>query len=80
MVIILAQESDSPVFLGEDLLAYLVLALGAALFIGNLLAMVRPPPESREGDLPRAPLARTVIMGLLGLVAAIWALASLIAG
>jgi hypothetical protein len=30
-------------FLGEDLLAYLVLALGAAMAIGSLAALVRPP-------------------------------------
>jgi hypothetical protein len=79
-VAVLAQEGDAPVFLGEDLLAYLVLALGAALFLGNLLAVVRPPARSREGDLPRAPLVRSVAMAVLGLVAAVWALASLVTG
>src|SRR5688500_9889715 len=105
-------------FLGEDLLAYLVLALGGALFVGNVLAVVRPPAEPREGDLPRAPgprrlpaaapgrallvghraggrpppaetregdlarapVARSVTMAAVGLVAAVWALASLVAG
>jgi len=65
------------VFLGEDLLAWLILALGGALFAGNLMALIKPPPP-KEGDLPRAPLWRSVLMGGIGLVAAIWSLASLI--
>ena len=64
-------------FLGDDLLAYLVLALGAALFVGNLMALVKPPPP-KEGDLARAPIGRSVLMGLIGLVAAVWSLASLL--
>ena len=65
------------VFLGDDLLIWLVLALGGALFAGNLLALVKPPPP-KEGDLAKAPVGRSVLMGLIGLVAAVWALASLI--
>jgi len=66
-------------FLGEDLLAYLVLALGGALAVGNALALVRPPQKDlAEGDLPRAPVVRTVIMAVVGAIAAVWALASLI--
>jgi hypothetical protein len=69
------------VFLGDDLLAWLVLALGGALFVGNVAALVRPPAEPREeGALSRAPLIRSLLMGALGLVAAIWALGSLITG
>jgi hypothetical protein len=69
------------VFLGDDLLAWLVLALGGALFVGNVAAIARPPAEPREeGALERAPLVRSVLMGGLGLVAAIWALGSLIIG
>lgn len=65
-------------FLGDDLLAWLVLALGGALFAGNLLALVKPPPPPKEGDLAKAPVGRSVVMGLVGLVAAVWALASLV--
>jgi len=65
------------VFLGDDLLAYLVLALGGALFAGNLMALIKPPPP-KEGDLAKAPVARSVLMGLIGLIAAVWALASLL--
>ena len=64
-------------FLGNDLLAWLILALGGALFAGNLMALVKPPPP-QEGDLAKAPLGRSVLMGVIGLVAAVWALASLI--
>ena len=42
-------------FLGDDLLPLLVLALGGALAFGNLLAIVRPPSNPGEGDLERAP-------------------------
>ena len=66
-------------FLGDDLLAWLVLALGAALFVGNLAAILRPPPQPREeGALERAPVARSATMAAVGLLAAVWALASLI--
>ncbi|MEY5059549.1 MAG: hypothetical protein RJA51_1296 [Actinomycetota bacterium] len=65
-------------FLGENLLAWLVLALGGALFVGNLLAVVKPPETARtETDLPKAPVARSIAMSLVGLVAAVWAIASL---
>lgn len=67
-------------FLGEDLLMWLILALGAALFAGNVLAMIKPPPAPEEGDLPRAPIARSLFMAALGLIAAIWSLASLVSG
>jgi hypothetical protein len=65
------------VFLGDDLLAWLVLALGGALFAGNAMALVKPPPP-REGDLEKAPVGRSVLMGAIGLLAAMWALASLL--
>ena len=67
-------------FLGEDLLPLLVLALGGAMVVGNGLALVRPPEAPKEGDLGRAPPARSVAMIVIGLVAAVWALASLVSG
>ncbi len=67
-------------FLGEDLLQWLLLALGGALFAGNVMAIVRPPADPDEDALERAPLTRSLIYAGLGLVAAIWALATLIAG
>lgn len=69
------------VFLGDDILRWLVLALGGAMAVGNILALTRPRPPGRAGeDLPRPPLARSLVMIAVGTVAAIWALASLVAG
>jgi hypothetical protein len=68
------------VFLGENLLAWLVLAIGGALAVGTALALVRPPPTSAEGDLPRPPVARSIVMIAVGGIAALWALASLVGG
>ena len=65
-------------FLGDNLLPYLVLALGGALLVGNGLALLRPPPDPKEGELTRAPVARTVVMMVIGLVATLWALATLL--
>jgi hypothetical protein len=67
-------------FLGEDLLAWLMLAIGGALAVGNVLAIVRPPVQAKEGDLQRAPVGRSVVMALVGAVVAVWGLASLIGG
>lgn len=77
-------------FLGEDLLPWMVLAFGAALAVGNLLALLRPPPPPRDGApdesagedaavrLERPPLARSLVMIGIGLVAALWAGVSLL--
>lgn len=65
-------------FLGEDLLAWLVLALGGAMAVGSVLALVRPPAEVREGELARAPVGRSVVMAVVGALAALWAFASLV--
>lgn len=82
MLMLGAEEpaGGSGAFLGEDLMSYLVLALGAALVAGNVAAIVRPPEgaKKREGDLERAPIARSVVMAVVGLIAAVWALASLV--
>ncbi len=68
-------------FLGEDLLAYLVLAFGAALCVGNFLAVVKPPERQLDdGNLHRAPVGRSLLYAGIGLVAAVWALASLLSG
>ncbi len=63
---------------GPDLLAYLVLALGGAMAAGSILALVRPPEHHKEGDLDQAPLARSVAFAAVGILAAVWALGSLV--
>lgn len=91
-------EQDLSLFLGEDLITWLVLAFGGALFVGNLAAILRPPRRDDEpvantksrrgrggrGDdaerLEEAPVGRALVMAGIGLVAAIWALASLLRG
>ena len=66
--------------LGDDLLPLLVLAIGAAMAFGSALALVRPPAKRGEGELERPPVARSAVMIAIGAIAALWALASLIAG
>ena len=66
-------------FLGEDLLAWLSLALGGAMFVGNLAAVFKPRDAPREeGELTRVPRVRSIGMALLGLVAAVWAVFTLL--
>ena len=66
------------VFLGDDLLPWLTLAIGAALAVGTALALVRPPAEKQEGSLESAPLGRSLVQIAIGVVASIWAIASLL--
>jgi hypothetical protein len=70
----------------DEVLRELLVAMGAALFVGNLMALIRrrapaSVTESEDGHaLPQAPLARTVTYLLLGFVVAVWGVASLVAG
>jgi len=66
-------------FLGDNLLPLIVLALGAAMLVGPFLAIVRPRQEVKEGELERPPLARSLIFMAIGLVASVWAVATLVA-
>jgi hypothetical protein len=66
-------------FLGEDLLAWLVLAFGGAMFVGNVAAVVKPRDTPREeGELTQAPKLRSVAMAMVGLAAAVWAIITLL--
>lgn len=65
---------------GPAILAYLVMALGAAMAVGSLAAVVRPPERRKEGDLQQAPFVRSIAFALVGLLAALWALGSLLVG
>ena len=69
----------SQLLLGDKLLPWLVLALGGALVVGNGLALLRPPAQPRKGELVRAPLGRSLVMIAIGMLAAVWAFASLVA-
>jgi hypothetical protein len=64
--------------LGENLVVLLVLALGAALALGNIVALVNPREDIDEGELARPPLGRSITMISIGLIAAVWALLSLL--
>lgn len=76
-----ATSTGNDLFGGTDLLRLLVLAFGGALVVGNVLALMRPPsrlPADNQGGAPiRPPLARSVTMIAIGMVAVIWAIASL---
>ena len=64
---------------GQNLLAWLVLALGASMAAGNLAALLRPRPQRRDPtDLERAPLGRSILYIIIGSGAALWAVASLL--
>ena len=60
-------------FLGEDLLSWLLLALGAAMAVGNGMALVRPPQQLEDGD-------QGVPVPLLGAPGRLLLLGSLLAG
>jgi hypothetical protein len=74
----------------DEVLREGVLALGAALFVGSALALLRRRKDAQrtttrgggaftsDDDLSQAPVARTVTYMLIGLVVAIWGLASII--
>lgn len=78
-------------FLGDNLIVYLVLALGGALAVGNIAALVRPPKaqsekpntqsddnEADSTDLDKAPVVRSLVMAIIGATAAVWSIASLL--
>lgn len=68
-------------YVGQDLLGWLVLAFGGAMCVGNVLAIVRPPTTPHEAtDLERAPIGRSITMAIVGGTAALWAVASLVRG
>jgi hypothetical protein len=65
-------------FLGDDLLAWLTLAIGGALAVGTAAALFRPRDDVPDGELARPPLVRSVIQIAIGTVVSVWALASLL--
>jgi hypothetical protein len=76
LVGLLAQDGgDGTLLLGDDFFPWMILALGAALVVGPALALFRPP-AGRDGGPP--PVGRSVAMIVLGVVLAVWGLASLL--
>lgn len=75
--------ADSLLLLGDDFLPWIILAFGAAMIAGNALALFRPPAPG-PGDVdasdspPRPPVGRALVMILIGAIAAVWGVASLL--
>ena len=65
-------------FLGENLLPLLTLAVGGGLAVGTLAALIRPRAEVRDGELEKPPLGRSLIQIAIGATVSVWALASLL--
>jgi len=68
-------------FTGQ-VLRELVAAMGGALFVGNLMALIRRRRDQNDdaagGDLARAPVARTIVYVVVGFVVMVWGIASLL--
>ena len=76
---------------GPEIITYLLLALGGALAVGNLAALINPDgPRKRRQEIPPPPgandepdkpqVGRSLVMVAVGMVIVIWAIASLIGG
>ena len=76
---------------GPEIITFLLLALGGALAVGNIAALINPegprkhargiPPPTGAPDEPVKPRAgRSVVMIAVGMVIVVWAIASLIGG
>ncbi len=65
-------------FLGEDLLPLLTLAIGGALAAGTIAAFLRPRSDVRDGELDRPPVGRSIVQVVIGVTVSIWAIASLL--
>ena len=61
----------------DQLLPLLVMALGGAMLVGPFLALIRPRAETREGELERPPLIRSLVFMGVGLVGVVWAVATI---
>lgn len=66
----------------DQVLLELLVAIGGALFVGNLLALLRRRrggPRPSGSDLAQAPVGRTVLYLVIGLVVMAWGIGSLVA-
>jgi hypothetical protein len=75
--VVAAGNGTSDLFGGANLLQLLVLAFGGALVVGNALALVRPPGQTKQGELARPATGRAIVMIVVGAIATIWAIATL---
>lgn len=73
-----AAQEDNVNLLGDNFFAWIILALGGALLVGNVLALVRPPEKARSGSLEQAPRGRTIAMAALGGLLVLWGLGTLV--
>jgi len=64
--------------LGDNFLAYLTLALGAALALGTGLALAKPQTDEATGEKIKAPMGRSLIQITIGTIAAVWGLATVL--
>lgn len=63
----------------DQVLLEILAAVGGALFVGNLVALLRHRPAGTgRGDLPRAPVVRTVVYLGLGFVVMAWAVVTIV--
>ncbi len=69
--------SDLSEFFGEDILIWLMLAVGGALTIGTATALIKPKAEIGDDELERPPLGRSLVQIAIGLIVVIWAAVSL---
>ena len=69
---------EETLLLGPDLLAWLVLAIGAAMAVGSFGALVRPPEGRDDVPMAKSTRVRSLVFIAVGLIAAIWALATLL--
>ena len=76
---------------GPEIITFLLLALGGALAVGNIAALINPegprrraqgppPPPGSPEEQARPKAGRSVAMIVVGMVIVIWAIASLIGG
>ena len=74
-----ASDTATPLLFGDVglLIRLLVLALGAALIAGNVMALIKPP--TKRADIPPLDRRRTLIMAALGAFITVSAIGALVA-
>ena len=86
-----ARRENGRVLGGPEIITFLLLALGGALAVGNIAALINPegprqrrdaipPPPGAPDDAAKPKVGRSVVMIVVGLVIVVWAIASLIGG